>query len=206
MPQHSKRDDLMSYGLQHVHRHGFLNSGVASIAEAAGAPKGSFYNHFSSKDDFGREIINSYLDSDRVALARLAQDSTRPALDRLIEYFVALRDGAETEAFADGCLLGNMAGEIADEHQALRAPLIDVFDEWSELITVLVSQGHHDGSINKTFAADQLARVLIDAWQGARLQAKLRREATPFDRFFNVVLTSLAGPPARSHPPRQGTR
>src|SRR5262249_47253914 len=47
----SHRDLLLDTGLRVLHERGFNATSVQDITEAAGVPKGSFYNHFESKED-----------------------------------------------------------------------------------------------------------------------------------------------------------
>ena len=39
---------------------GFAACSVQDITEAAGAPKGSFYNHYESKEALAAEIVTAY--------------------------------------------------------------------------------------------------------------------------------------------------
>ena len=47
------REQLLETGLQVLHERGFNATSVQDITEAAGVPKGSFYNHFESEEDLG---------------------------------------------------------------------------------------------------------------------------------------------------------
>jgi TetR/AcrR family transcriptional regulator, transcriptional repressor for nem operon len=51
------RPNGLSVGLQTPHRRGFNATSVQDITDAAGAPKGSFYNHFESKDALAAEVV-----------------------------------------------------------------------------------------------------------------------------------------------------
>jgi AcrR family transcriptional regulator len=48
MKHGSTRDHLLATGLRVMHAQGFNATGVQDITQAAGVPKGSFYNHFDS--------------------------------------------------------------------------------------------------------------------------------------------------------------
>src|SRR5215470_14003251 len=57
------REQLLDTGLQVLHERGFNATSVQDITEAAGVPKGSFYNHFESKEALGAEVVLRYLES-----------------------------------------------------------------------------------------------------------------------------------------------
>ena len=54
------RERLLDAGVEIFHRCGFNGCGVQEITEAAGVPKGSFYNHFVSKEALGAAVLDRY--------------------------------------------------------------------------------------------------------------------------------------------------
>jgi TetR/AcrR family transcriptional regulator, transcriptional repressor for nem operon len=57
MPRPSAREEIVQAGLKCLVEKGFNAVGVQDITDAAGVPKGSFYNHFESKEALGVEIV-----------------------------------------------------------------------------------------------------------------------------------------------------
>ena len=56
----SARDKIIATGVEMVAISGFNATGIESVLKAAGVPKGSFYHHFGSKENFGIEVINLF--------------------------------------------------------------------------------------------------------------------------------------------------
>ena len=54
------KDNILEKGLSLFEAKGYNATGIQEIADAAEIPKGSFYNYFSSKEDFGVAVINFY--------------------------------------------------------------------------------------------------------------------------------------------------
>jgi len=50
------RKRIIETGAAIIHRKGFNHTGIQEILNAAKVPKGSFYNYFKSKEDFGLQI------------------------------------------------------------------------------------------------------------------------------------------------------
>ena len=95
---------------------GFSACSVQDITDAAGVPKGSFYNHFKSKEALAAEIVTEYAKgaTDRSVLT----DRRVPALTRLKRHFAVLN-----EYFSrcnDGCLVGKFMAEVSDETPQIR--------------------------------------------------------------------------------------
>jgi TetR/AcrR family transcriptional regulator, transcriptional repressor for nem operon len=191
MPQHSKRAPLIEHGLELVHRDGFGSSSVAAIAAAADAPKGSFYNHFASKDAFGVALLDRYFEDVRTALAATVGDQRQAPLPRLREYFVLLRELATTHGYARGCLIGNLSAEVTPDSAAMRAHLGWLMHEWTDAIAGTVGEAQAGGAVRSPASAHTLAALLLDGWQGALLRAKVERSPAPLDAFLDVLLPSL---------------
>src|ERR1700722_1385068 len=60
VPRASVRDQLIDSAVDVFHTRGFNGCSVQDIVEAAGVPKGSFYNHFASKEALGIEVVHAY--------------------------------------------------------------------------------------------------------------------------------------------------
>lgn len=60
MAKPNVRERLLDAGVEAFHRRGFNGCGVQEITEAAGVPKGSFYNHFASKEALGAAVLDRY--------------------------------------------------------------------------------------------------------------------------------------------------
>ena len=86
MARPSAKEQLIAAGLAILHERGFNGSGVQDITDAAGVPKGSFYNHFESKEAFAAEVLEHYWRQGSCSLAMLS-DERVPPLDRLRGYF-----------------------------------------------------------------------------------------------------------------------
>ena len=194
MPAPSKRAPIVEAGLELLHRDGFATTGVAAIAAAGGAPKGSFYNHFPSKDAFGVAVLDRYFGDVEDALSGTVGDTARPPVERIRAYFALLRELGEHDAHARGCLIGNLSAEASPASQAIRDRLGELYAAWTSAIAAAVADGQTDGTIRADITATTLAALLVDAWQGALLRAKVARDAASLDAYLGVLLPALLAP------------
>ena len=56
------RNKLIETGAAIIHLKGFNNTGIQEILEAADVPKGSFYNYFRNKEDFGLQVVDFFVE------------------------------------------------------------------------------------------------------------------------------------------------
>ncbi len=189
MTRPNVREKLLDAGLKVLIEKGFNGSGVQDITDAAGVPKGSFYNHFDSKEALGAEVVERY-GRDNPRRATFAEKSL-PAMQRLRKHFERLNESFTDARFGRGCLLGNFSAELAGQSQLIRGRLAELYLAWSTDIATVIAEAQADGAIaSKTPAAD-LAAFLLDAYEGALLRARVEKSGRVFDRFMTVAFTRI---------------
>ena len=82
----STREHLIDVGVGLMHRNGYNATGLTEILNAADVPKGSFYHHFSSKEDFAAAVLERYAMRVGALTVALVNDTTIPPLKRLRRY------------------------------------------------------------------------------------------------------------------------
>jgi TetR/AcrR family transcriptional repressor of nem operon len=186
MPRPSLREQLLVAGLDVLHRKGFNATSVQDITDAAGAPKGSFYNHFESKEALALEALGAYVARGRER-REILRDTRIPPLRRLRRYFERLADAAVDAGFSAGCLLGNFGAELSSQSTAIRKRVDEALEAWSDTIAAVIAEAQKDGALSTRGSPEELARFVIDAWEGAVLRAKVAKDRAPLDLFLGVV-------------------
>ena len=77
MARRSLRDQILRAGLPVLFRCGYQAASVRDICAAAGAPQGSFTNHFRSKEAFAVEVLDQYFDYLKGLVSEALNDETR---------------------------------------------------------------------------------------------------------------------------------
>ena len=60
MPRESVKDQIIAAAVEALHSKGFNGTSVQDITDAAKVPKGSFYNHFESKEELAVAALDRY--------------------------------------------------------------------------------------------------------------------------------------------------
>src|SRR6201988_4589083 len=97
------RQKLVDAGLKVLIEKGFNAVGVQDITAAAGVPKGSFYNHFESKEALGAEIVERY--GANQTRREILSDPTVPPLQRLRRHFERICGMFVDSDFTRNCIL-----------------------------------------------------------------------------------------------------
>jgi TetR/AcrR family transcriptional repressor of nem operon len=190
MPRASLREQLLSAGVETLHRRGFNATSVQDITDAAGAPKGSFYNHFESKEALAVEAVRLYREKGRKRLTILHEAKLSP-LRRLRKYFESLNATAVEGGFSAGCLLGNFGAELSTQSPLVREQVAEGFARWCDAIAAVIGEAQKDGSVSRTLSPRALAEFAVHAWEGAMLRAKVERDRAPLDQFLKVTFAKV---------------
>ncbi|MYM21080.1 TetR family transcriptional regulator [Duganella sp. FT135W] len=187
MAKANVKEQIVTTSLQLLHSKGFNATSVQDITDAAGVPKGSFYNHFSSKEALGLEVLQRYTEGVG-QLATPLQDLSLAPRQRLQQYFERMIAGNASNCFHFGCLLGNFSTELSNQIPAMRSAMRDAYSGSVAALAAVIADGQQDGSINADVPAAELAGFVNDAWQGAVLRAKSEQSSEPLERFVRMVL------------------
>ncbi len=184
------RERLLTAAFETLHANGFNATGVQDITDAAKVPKGSFYNHFESKDALGVEVVERY--AARGAERRqVLFGGTGAPLARLKAYFKGLNQLGPATGFSRGCLLGNFSAELASQSGDIRAALNEAMANWTKDIALVIAEAQKAGDVGRGIPAATLATFLLDAWEGAVLRSKVDRSAAPLDAFMKVAFNKI---------------
>jgi TetR/AcrR family transcriptional regulator, transcriptional repressor for nem operon len=191
MPRPSVKEEIVEAALKVLHQRGFNATGVQDITDAAGVPKGSFYNHFESKEALGLEALERYWQGALNNLEMLKDERIAP-LARLKTYFRRLNDVGRKLKYRPGCMIGNLSIEMSDQSVVIRERLSSILARWSRAIEACVKQAQADGSMRRDIDAKSIAAFMLNSWEGAVLRSKVDRNDASFVAFEKIVFGSLA--------------
>jgi TetR/AcrR family transcriptional repressor of nem operon len=190
MARPNVREQLIDAGLRTLHLHGFNGTGVQDITDAAGVPKGSFYNHFDSKEDMALQALDRYWQNGAERRGLLSDASLDP-VERLRRYFRGLSEIAVRQSFQNGCMIGNFSTELSVQSKEVRDRLAEIYAAWSRSIESCVREAEKAGRVQPRLPAATIAAFLLNTWEGAVLRSKVEQDKTPFEQFERVVFASI---------------
>jgi TetR/AcrR family transcriptional regulator, transcriptional repressor for nem operon len=188
LARRSTRNVVLNAGSKLFIERGFSACSVQDITDAAGVPKGSFYNHFKSKEALAAEVLTEYGkgSTDRSILS----NRKLPPLTRLKKHFAALYD--HFSQCHDGCLVGKFMAEVSEDTPQIRDELLKVLTLWGEQISAVIAEGQQQGSIRHDLRASELSNFLIDSYEGAILRTRVEKNPAALKAFVKIVFSSIA--------------
>jgi TetR/AcrR family transcriptional regulator, transcriptional repressor for nem operon len=190
-PNPEVRSRLLSMGREVVHERGFNGCGVQDITEAAGVPKGSFYNYFDSKETFAADILEEYWLSIEARHGAILKDARRKPLVRVTRFFRALTHDHARHQFALGCLIGNLSLELSNVSDETRLKVSAILGRWQAALAECLREAQKQGEMPADLDPIEVASVAIEAYEGAVMRGKVDQSSDACDRFEKVVLPRL---------------
>ncbi|GAA2896614.1 TetR/AcrR family transcriptional regulator [Streptosporangium fragile] len=187
MPQVSVKNKLVESAEDVFRRRGFNGASVQDITKAAGVPKGSFYNHFESKQALAAEIVHRYARGADFSML----DGDEPALERLRKHFLAQAERTRGTGVEFGCLLGTFASDSATAGDQVLTAVRQILDTWTDAVARTIEAGQAAGEITSARPAGTLAAFLIDSFEGATLRAKTAGDQSAVAEQLDIALAAL---------------
>jgi TetR/AcrR family transcriptional repressor of nem operon len=190
----STKNRILEAGAEIIHLKGFNHTGIQEILTAAGVPKGSFYNYFKSKDDFGLQLIDYFVEYYTQFSKDILEDRTIPPLERirkLLEWFMGF---FKAKDYAYGCPIGNLAQEMGDLSPAFREKLKSALDSIVDIYSRLLAEAQQEGEIPQSLDVREAAYFLLSSWHGALVHMKAVKGPEPLENHIRFIFDRVLRP------------
>ena len=193
----STKERLLDAGLSMLLRHGYNDLGIQAVLQETSIPKGSFYHHFKSKEDFALQVIDRYMSEVHNGLDASLGDLSLPPLDRVRKFFEMTRDNYREEGYL-GCMLGGLGQELSGVSPVFQQKIESCLSIIARRIEVCLEEARDRGDLPSGPDLQLLADLVVNCWEGAALRSRLRRDPTPLDTMLDFYFASVASPPKTS--------
>lgn len=188
MAQRNLKEQIVEAASRVLFAKGFHAASVNDIVADADVPKGSFYNHFESKDALALEVVRRYAESYDIASLR---SDDGPPLRRLRAHFASVIERTAARGVALGCMLGNFSTELASHSPRISEYVAGALAYWSDAVASCLLQAQDAGELASTVDTGALGRYLVDAYEGAVARAKVTNDRAPLDAFITMTFDVL---------------
>ncbi|MCE7081433.1 TetR/AcrR family transcriptional regulator [Streptomyces sp. ST2-7A] len=172
--------------LELIQRNGYSGTGLNTVVEHAGAPKGSLYFHFPrGKEELGEKAVELAAERFGALLADSAPEPATPGevVRRVIETLAGMLDDAD---FQLGCPVSVVTLEMGAINERLREACANAFESWiAPVAELLVAHGRPRAD------ARALATAVVGMVEGAVIMSRARRSTEPLHhaaRALSVLL------------------
>jgi TetR/AcrR family transcriptional repressor of nem operon len=141
--------------------------------------KGSFYNYFKSKDDFGLQVIDYYVEQFALLLDNTIKDSTLSPTGKMRKVLLFFMDFYKSKNYAYGCPIGNLSQEMGDLSPVFSEKLRNAGDKMVDSCLVLLEEAQKTGEISPQLNLRETTYFIISSWHGALMRMKAEKSLAP---------------------------
>lgn len=185
------RQRLLETGMSLLLERGYHDLGVQAVLTEARVPKGSFYHHFRSKEEFGIACIDLYMEAVHQGLDQCLLDESTPPLQRIRNFFEGTVESYRGQGYL-GCLLGGLGQELSGVSETFRAKVEACFAAIADRLAECLERARMQGSLAPDTDSRQLAELLVNCWEGAALRCRLSRSPAPLHAMLDFYFAAAA--------------
>ncbi len=187
-----EREELLEKGLELMLIKGYEGTGVQEIAEATGILKGSFYNYFTSKEEFTKALIGYYCEKGNELTGKILGDKSKKPLARIKKLFETYWSVMTAKhGYKAGCFLGNCSLEVGNTSVLLSNAVNDGMNDSIDLLVSCLKEAQEEGEISKDENCKALAEFLYIAWQGVLVRSKSANNNQAYKGFMRMIFNKI---------------
>ncbi|MCP5512272.1 MAG: TetR/AcrR family transcriptional regulator [Leptospiraceae bacterium] len=182
------KEKIFTGAIQLFNLRGVLETGVSEIAEVVGIPKGSFYNHFKSKDEFIREAILFHTESVLEYNKKFLVHSKLPIRQRILSlYKDKIKLAKHQMLLNENCLINWTSLEMGGKSVLINQTLHECYKKIKNQI--LETMNLSETPLTKlNLSNDDLVEFLESSWRGTLLSMKGQCSSKPILSFQKFLI------------------
>ena len=170
------RTGLLDAALQVIRSKGYSATTIDDICAAAGVTKGSFFHHFSNKEELAIAATRHWNEVTGGLFASAPYQQVQDPRARILAYIDFRAQIVQGAALGDlanvTCLLGTMVQETFDSHPAIRAACREGIEGHARTLVPTIAEAKALYAPDADWSAESLALYTQAALQGAFIIAK----------------------------------
>lgn len=190
----STKERMLDAGLSMLLRHGYNDLGIQAVLKETGVPKGSFYHHFASKEDFALQVVDRYMEEVHDGLDASLGDRSLVPLGRVRKFFESTRDKYREDGYL-GCMLGGLGQELSGVNPVFQEKIEACLGIIASRITACMEEAQASGDLSPDVDPRHMANLIVDCWEGAALRSRLCRDPAPLDAMLDFYFSAVDAVP-----------
>lgn len=187
---HATKRRLLDVGLATLLERGYNATGIQDLLVATRVPKGSFYHHFASKEDFALQVVDRYLAEVHSLLDQSLADADRAPIERVRLFFERLAAMYASQGYL-GSLLGLLSQELGAVNTAFRRRMEGAYDGIARRLADTLAEAKQRGELPSEIDLLQSANLMLDCWEGAAARSRLLRSPAPLESAMDVSFRTV---------------
>lgn len=158
---------------------GYEAVSVTEILQKSGVNSGSLYYYFKSKEELLLAVLDWYLANLHPEVIDPARQQTNDPIEQVFAVMSGYRQMLTMTECRIGCPIGNLALEMSEKSEAVRAKIAENFVNWRAAIRDMLVAARD--RLPPNMDCDALATFCLTVMEGGVMQARAHRSLQPFE-------------------------
>ncbi len=177
--RHESKTRILNAAMQVIRQKGYSATRIEDVCEVAELTKGSFFHHFSGKEEMAIAAANYWSEVTSALFASAPYHEPADPLQRVLAYVDFRKALIRGELPEFTCLVGTMTQEVYGTHPAIRDACGASISGHAGTLLPDIEAAIGKYGINGDWTAESLALFTQAAIQGAFILAKVNNDAAP---------------------------
>jgi len=170
---------ILNAALQVIRSKGYNATRIEDVFEAAGLTKGSFFHHFSTKEELAIAAADYWSEMTSAVFAAAPYHAAADSLERVLAYVDFRKALLRGELPEFTCLVGTMTQEVYGTHPAIRDACEASISGHAGTLVPDIQAAMQKYGVPGDWTAESLALFAQAAIQGAFILAKAKNGIAP---------------------------
>jgi TetR/AcrR family transcriptional regulator, transcriptional repressor for nem operon len=172
--RHESKTRILDAALSVFRTKGYTATRVEDICEAAGLTKGSFFHHFSTKEELAIAAANYWSEVTSALFSGAPYHQPADPLERVLAYVNFRKMILQGELPEFTCLVGTMTQEVYGTHPAIREACNASISGHAATLVPDIEEAMRKYSVRGDWTAESFALFTQATIQGAFILAKAK--------------------------------
>lgn len=172
--RHESKTRILNAALQMIRSKGYSATRIEDVCGAAGLTKGSFFHHFSTKEELAVAAAEYWSEIASALFAAAPYHQAREPVDRVLAYVDFRKALLHGDLPEFTCLLGTLTQEVYDTHPAIREACDRSISGHAATLIPDIQAAIDQTGMLPDWTAESLALFTQAAIQGAFILAKAK--------------------------------
>jgi AcrR family transcriptional regulator len=159
---------------------GYEAVSIAEILKKAEVNSGSIYYFFRAKEDLLLAVLDWYQENLHSQVIDPAKQKTSDPVEQVFAVLEGYKQMLTVTGCQIGCPIGNLALEMSEKSEAVRAKIAKNFENWRAAIRDMFVAAKE--RLPEGMDCDVLASFILTVMEGGVMQARAHRSLAPFEQ------------------------
>ena len=174
--RHESKTRILEAALSVIRTKGYTATRIEDVCEAAGLTKGSFFHHFSTKEELAIAAADYWSEITSALFADAPYHAPADPVQRVLAYVDFRKALLQGELPEFTCLVGTMTQEVFGTHPAIREACEHSISGHAATLVPDIHAAMEQCGIQADWTAESLALFTQGAIKGAFILAKARQD------------------------------